>query len=356
MAYEAGARLKNIEMQWYHASDVAYPATWMRLHLYPNPLAGTRHRSQLFNSEGEVFYDANWMGDNPVPYIMQLKALTQQVIAGKARFDGGYYTNYTHVEPHVLNNYIYQTQFYKKIGLDPTKDMWENAITWHMNVGGVNVNGKTMESDVPSLLIAGSVGALVTGGIPNVIYDGRVAASTAKHLVEQCDSLEPIRDELIQQERERVYGLLCTLPVDGLLPGQAKKRLRTLIWDHLNYIKSESSLQKALEQLERFREETLPNMRLKSDTLRYNYDWVDALDVHDMLTALTLETKFCLFRKESRGAFYREDYPMTDNANWLKHLVGRKGADGELLLEALPVDLPYAQPEEDIADYFEVDY
>ena len=356
MAYDAGAKLKNIEMQWYHASDVAYPATWMRLHLYPNPLAGTRHRGQLFNKKGELFYDSDWMGDNPVPYIMQLKALTQQVIAGKARFDGGYFTNYTHVESYVLENYTYQTQFYKKLGLDPTKDMWENAITWHMNVGGVSVNGKTMESDVPNLLIAGSVGSLVTGGIPNVIYDGRVASNTARHLVEQADSLRPIINEMIQNERERVFGLLRTRPKDGLLPGQVKKRLRTLVWEHLNYIKSESSLQNATEKLIQFQEEILPKMRLKSDSLRFNYDWVDALDVHDMLTALMLETQFCLFRKESRGAFYREDYPMTDNLNWLKHVVGYKGANGELILETLPVDLPYAQPEEGVADFFEVDY
>ena len=59
LAYEAGAQLQNIEMQWHHASDVAYPATWMRLHLYPNPLPGTEHRSQLFNKNGEMFFDGN---------------------------------------------------------------------------------------------------------------------------------------------------------------------------------------------------------------------------------------------------------------------------------------------------------
>ena len=67
LAYEAGAKLQNIEMQWHHASDVAFPATWMRLHLYPNPLPGTEHRSQLFNANGEMFFDSNWLPENPVP-------------------------------------------------------------------------------------------------------------------------------------------------------------------------------------------------------------------------------------------------------------------------------------------------
>jgi len=355
MAYEAGAKLQNIEMQWYHASDVAFPATWMRLHLYPNPLAGTSHRGQLLNSEGEIFYDANWMGDNPVPYIMQLKALAKQVMEGKARFDGGFFTDYSHIEPHVFEKYFYQTQFYEKINLHPSKDMWENAITWHMNVGGVRVNGQTMESDVPGLLISGSVGALVTGGIPNVIYDGRIAAQTASERAKGMDTLKPLPEELAAAEEKRVFSLLTKTPEDGFLPGQVKKRLRTVIWEHLNYVKSEASLQKTLEELERLREEVLPKMRLKTDTLRFNYDWVDALDVYDMLNALTLETQFSLYRKESRGAFFREDYPNTDNTNWLKHIVGHK-SNGELHLDAIPVDLPYAQPEEDIASFFDVDY
>ena len=355
MAYEAGAKLQNIEMQWYHASDVAYPATWMRLHLYPNPLAGTRKRSQLFNRDGEMFYDSNWTGDNPVPYIMQLKALAKQVMAGKARFDGDYYTNYTHIEPEVLEKYIYQTQFYEKLGMHPTKDMWENAITWHMNVGGVRVNGETMESDVPGLLIAGSAGALVTGGIPNVTMDGRIAARTAAERAKRIDAHKPLPEAQALAEEERVMGLLRTSPQDGLIPGQVKHRLRKIIWENLNYIKSEGSMQKAMEELHRFREETLPRMRLGSDTLRFNYDWVEALDVFDMLQALTFETQFSLYRKESRGAFFRKDYPQTDNVNWLKHIVGAK-SNGELHLETLPVDLPYAEPDEDIADFFEVDY
>ena len=65
LAYEAGAKIQNIEMQWHHASDMAYPATWMRLHLYPNPLPGTERRGQLFNSNGEMFFDSNWAAGEP---------------------------------------------------------------------------------------------------------------------------------------------------------------------------------------------------------------------------------------------------------------------------------------------------
>lgn len=356
LAYEAGAKLQNIEMQWHHASDVAFPATWMRLHLYPNPLPGTEHRSQLFNSNGEMFFDSKWVPENPVPYIMQLKHLAKEVDAGRARLDGGYFTNYRHVERNSLDNYIYQTQFAKKIGIDFSEEMYENAVTWHMNVGGVRVNGSTMESDVPGLLAAGSVTALVTGGLANSMFEGLTAAETARRRVESMPRAEEPDAAEIAAEERRVLGLLRTGPSRGLLPGQVKKRIRRAMWEHMNYIKTEASMLAARAELDRIEAEDLPRMRMNTDTRNFNYDWVDALDALDMLKALKVQVGFSLHRRESRGCFYRRDYPVTDNRKWLKHLVGRRNEGGELDLELLPVDLPYAVPDEECASFFDVDY
>ena len=97
-------------------------------------------------------------------------------------------------------------------------------------------------------------------------------------------------------------------------------------------------------------------MRMNTDTRNFNYDWVDALDAVDMLKALKVQVGFSLHRKESRGCFYRRDYPVTDNREWLKHLVGRRNEGGGLELDLLPVDLPYAVPDEERASFFDVDY
>ncbi len=356
LAYEAGAKVQNIEMQWHHASDVAYPASWMRLHLYPNPLPGTEHRSQLFNKNGDMFFDSNWMPENPVPYIMQLKYLAKEVAAGRASLDGGFFSNFTHVERQSLEKYIYQTQFAKKIDIDLGEEMYENAVTWHMNVGGVRVNGLTMETDVDGLLAAGSVAALVTGGLANSMFEGLTAARTAEQRVAANDALPELDGSKVADEEARVFGMLRKEPRDGLLPGQVKKRIRRAMWDHMNYIKTEASMRTAQAELDRIEAEDLPRMRMNTDTHQFNYDWVDALDAVDMVKALQMQVQFSLHRKESRGGFYREDYPVTDNTNWLKHLVGRQKDSGELELEMQPVDLPYAVPEEKIASFFDVDY
>jgi succinate dehydrogenase / fumarate reductase flavoprotein subunit len=354
LAYQAGARLQNLEMQWYHVSDVRQPRAWMRLHLYPNPLPGTSERAQLFNSLGEMFFDGNMYPENPVPYITQLKHLVLQVQAGKARFDGGYYTSYRHVEPEVMDKWLHQTEFFRKLGLDPLRDMFENGVTWHMNVGGVHANGDTLETDLPGLYVAGSVAALITGGLPNTVYDGMTAV---RHIRENLSKLgwedaEPGSEEA---EVRRLSELFTTQPEQGLLPAQVKKQIRDVMWEHMGYVKSEKSILDGVAALQRIQAESLPKMRLGTHSKRFNMDWVEAVDVFDMLLACELLMRFSLFRKESRGGFYREDYPVTDNVNWLKHVMG-SSENGELRLYTKDVDLAYVWPQREVLDFFAVDY
>jgi succinate dehydrogenase/fumarate reductase flavoprotein subunit len=355
LALRAGCELQDIEMQWYHTSDILYPNVWMRLHLYPNPLPGTAHRTHLHNQEGEFFFDGNFFPENPVPYIMQLKHLARQVQQGKASLGGGYFTSYRHIEPEVLENYIYQTQFVKKLGMDPTKDLIENGTTWHMNVGGVRTNPATMESQLPGLFIAGSLAALVTGGIANVTYDGVVSAKAAGEWARSHAIADP-DEATINNEVDRIQAVFRTAPTDGLSPTQIKKRIRTIMSEQMNYIKSEASMSKALERLQQIRDQDLPRMRLGSLTKRFNYEWLEALEVLDMLLACEAITRTSLYRKESRGAFYRTDYPITDNVRWLKHTLGSLGDDGTFRIREEEVDLPYVRPDEARADFFEVDY
>jgi succinate dehydrogenase/fumarate reductase flavoprotein subunit len=355
LAFEAGAKLQNIEIQWYHVSDVAHPNSWMRVHMYPNPMPGTDKRSKLLNSDGEEFFDGGWYPENPVPYLQQLKYLAKEIKKGKATLSGGYFTTYAHVEPEVMERYIMPNEFFKKLGLDYRTESMENAVSWHMNVGGVRVNHETMESDVPGLLVAGSVNALVTGGLPNVMFEGIQAAHTAAGR-KGHGRRHPLSPQHVSAEQRRVESLSQPAGVDGIAPAQVKRQIRSLTWQHMNYIKSEASLITALEEFQRIRDVDLPRMGPRTQARHFNYGIVDALDVFDMLQALELEARFSLFRQESRGGFYREDYPFTDNENGPKHTVGVKGPDGKLALQAEAVALPYVRPKPAKEDFFEIDY
>lgn len=353
MAARTGAELYNLEIARWHVSDVAYPKAWMRLHVYPNPLPATRDSAQLVNSKGEVFWDLRTMSpDVNAPYHIQAKRLAEQVKKGLARFDGGYYSKLTHVDPKIMTEYMHHTSFHKKIGLDPSKDTIENAATYHYLHGGVWVNRQTMESRVRNLYAAGGAGGLVMG-MTQACFDGKVAAENAVRRIREIDPPE-VTQEQIEQEERRIFSLLKTEPKDGVRPIQVKNKIRDIMWNKMGYIKNEKSMRDALIDLAKVREELLPKMHLTSTTKRFNYDWVDSLDVFSMLDACELQIHASLFRKESRGPFYREDYPYVDNENWLKYIVMSR-RDGEISIRTEPVNLAGIELPKKV-DFFASDY
>jgi len=57
-----------------------------------------------------------------------------------------------------------------------------------------------------------------------------------------------------------------------------------------------------------------------------------------------------LARQESRGPHFREDFPFTDNTNWLKHVVVTR-TNGQVAIRLVPVRQKYARPTPGITDY-----
>lgn len=354
MAYRAGAQMQDIEIQWWHCSDIAWPKAWTRLHIYPNPMPATKETVRLYNSEGEMFFEQGMYPLAMQPYFLQLKHLYPHVKNGKARWNGGYFAGYTHIDPDIMEQYSYQTQFLKALGLDLSKDLIECGISWHMTLGGIRTNTETMETSLPGLYAAGGVGSHGVGTITFVSYDGTLAARGA---CERAKAIAPPRlpEEQIAREEQRVLARLKAKPEAGLIPAQVKKRIREIMWEKMGYVKSEAKMGEALGQLAEVREKLVPRMGLESLSRSWNYDWVDALDVEDMLDICELTIHSAKVRQESRGAFFREDHPYIDNKNWLRHTVVSRSGDG-LRIETVPVELKYIRPESEREDFLSADY
>ena len=70
-------------------------------------------------------------------------------------------------------------------------------------------------------------------------------------------------------------------------------------------------------------------------------DFHELLNCHEAEAAVLsaeMQFKAALMRKESRGWFLREDYPETDNKNWLKWIIVKKQGDEMTLTTE---DVPY---------------
>ena len=85
--------------------------------------------------------------------------------------------------------------------------------------------------------------------------------------------------------------------------------------NHAGIIRSAESLQSGLEQIVRL-EKQLPDDKTEYHTLLS----------HNLLTVAKLIIRSALYRQESRGGHYREDFP-DNNDTFLYHIVQQKGRE-----------------------------
>jgi succinate dehydrogenase/fumarate reductase flavoprotein subunit len=342
MAWRAGARLVNLEMQWWHTNDVAHPPSWQRIQIYPNPVLGSDHSARMVNSSGEEFF--NQQLDDPMafgPYTVQLKALAKQVHAGKARYDGGYYAGFDHIDPKEIDAYTTYGKPFYQLGLDPQKGPIETAVSAHYRQGGILVDTANMRSSVAGLYVAGGVGGHSNGLIALVTFDGK---SVADGIAADLDKLQrgAVPEDQVGLERRRLE-LILAMTGDGPTPVAVKEQIRRVMWDKVGVEKNRAGLFSALEDLDRIRSSVLPNMKIRNPTRIANYEWLDAMDVYNMIDAAELIVHSSIERRESRGPFMRTDFPETDNENWLAANIMVK-TDNGFRFEQVPYDLPFFQP------------
>jgi succinate dehydrogenase / fumarate reductase, flavoprotein subunit len=352
MAWRAGATLVNMEMQWWHTNDVAHPPTWQRMQIYPNPMLGSEKSARMVNALGEEFF--NQQQDDPLafgPYTVQLKALARQVQAGKARYEGGYYAGFDNCTAAEVETYTTYAKAFHQLGLDFPEQLLETAVTAHYRQGGIDVDTATMRASVPGLYVAGGVGGHSNGLIALATYDGKVVADgVAADLPELGDDAPAEQDIALECRR---LDALRTSSGTGMAPVQVKEKLRTLMWDKVGIEKTAANMTSALDDLAAIRRDVLPAMRIANRTRSANYEWLDAIDVVNMVDACELIVHSSLARKESRGPFFRRDFPLMDNGKWLVANVLKKSSDG-MRFEQRPYALPLFKPDFETRDNLEV--
>jgi succinate dehydrogenase / fumarate reductase flavoprotein subunit len=189
------------------------------------------------------------------------------------------------------------------------------------------------------------------GGVGPSSYDGKVAGEAAAMAARSAKPALP--RAALNAEQQRVFGFLVA-DRDGVRPMAAKLRIREIMWE-LGYVKNETKLNAALEGIVVVREQMVPKLRLQSASRNWNTGWMDALDACSMIDASEAMVRSALLRKESRGPFYREDYPYVDNENWLRKIVlTRDGREWKSRTE--PYALPHLKPEKSREPFFEADF
>jgi succinate dehydrogenase/fumarate reductase flavoprotein subunit len=95
-------------------------------------------------------------------------------------------------------------------------------------------------------------------------------------------------------------------------PPQVKKQLQKLMWDHVGLVRSGPKLEETLRALRETREHVLPTVKVTNKARVLNREWMESIELENILDIGEAMAAASIPREETRGAFYRTDFPELD--------------------------------------------
>ena len=222
------------------------------------------------------------------------------------------------------------------------------APTCHFFMGGAKVD-ENWQSTISGLFVVGENAAGIHGAnrlsqnaLAELLVSGTRAGKTAALL-----AVEINQAEIDPREAKPAIGSVSQLFArdTDIGPIALRNRLRQLMWEKVGLYRTESSLQDALEDLEAIAAD-LDQQSLSVTSRHHNRELVQSFENYFLFATAMCVTQAALQRTESRGAHYREDYPVRDDRNWIKHVVIRQ-MDNKFDMHTIPVDLNEMNPDEE---------
>jgi len=250
-------------------------------------------------------------------------AIVEEIKAGRGTDSGGVYVDLRECADFRGTR---QDKFLRERAIDASAAPVEVSVGFQCCNGGLLVNTR-METTVAGLYAAGENagglhGADRLGGnmLAGCIISGRIAGREAAGHVPRRSPIKPLRFERqgsdgTENELSQAYGPLFT-------------EIRRSAWENLLVVKSERSIEMFRDRLEQVRQRS---RAMAVDSGGMPAELENLLVVGEVLAETSLE------RRESRGGFYREDYPNAIQAAPEAHIV-TLSEDGRVLLRKETLD------------------
>ena len=339
MAYRAGGELMNMEFGglFYVAKQCDSVVIDGTLFLPPQIV----ERDRTTNAYGEEFLNGN-------PGLVTTVLWPIEVHAGRGPI---------YHEPFGIDREPYKEEIKRseknaelpcitmldRAGIDIFKDRIEQYVAFmgtSESGAGLRINDKS-ETNVMGLYAAGnssgdSLGAAnysAGTGMMKASVTGYRAGENAAKYAKRIGNVE-IDGSEIEKYREIIFAPLNRK--GGYTTDHVLTRIQQTIFPYeVHMVMHEKRLQAALTMIEFFRDHFIPKM-----TASDIHDLRKAHEVRNMVLGAEMMLRAAIVRTESRGWFYREDYPRRDDENWLKWIV-LKEETGEMKIWTVPVQKEY---------------
>ncbi|WGM89660.1 MAG: L-aspartate oxidase [Candidatus Bathyarchaeum tardum] len=301
IAFRAGAIVEDMEFVQFH------PTTLNKLGA-PHFLISESLRGEgaiLVNQDGRRFMlEHDPMGDL-APRDIIARTIFNELKTGPV------YLDFRHKgEEFILDRFPMIYNECLKYDLDITKDLIPVSPATHYLCGGIKTN-EYGETSVGNLLTFGECTCTGVHGA-NRLASNSLLESVVFSTLGAKKAKNYLKNSIYTSTQNTVSFANIDTPELTYL----KADLRKSMWDYIGIIRNEENIILMLRKLDRLRS------RLNSiGGVGVNTRFLKLLN---MVTVANLIATAAYARTESRGTHYREDFPNTDDKNWLKHICLQK--------------------------------
>jgi succinate dehydrogenase / fumarate reductase flavoprotein subunit len=272
------------------------------------------------------------------------RTIAQRIKDGYGSPNGGIYVDYTTSEVRERARYFYTRNidlFKNVFNIDVDTEPVECLMELQSHGGAPVVDENTMSVDYVGLFCGRGAGiggeASPAGTHMNAEIGAFAGRSAIKYLETSYKAPGSFDWSGVDAEFERLNGILTQQPDNGLRPVVIRRAIQNVGGKCLGIIRVTEELEEGLAELRRIREEDLPRQTVTDTSRAFNVEWREAIENRNLLDDTELTIRATLERKETRGYYFRPDYPERDNENWFCQLACRlNGEDFVFEKNALP--------------------
>lgn len=326
MAFRANVDLVDMEFQQFEPCAFVYPPQ-----IEGKVIATTllRHGATLRNGLGEEFMANYGLTRENAQKSTLARAMVAEVDAGRGTPHGGIYYDMTMLPADFLyvDHKIF-TQPAVQAGMDLTKVMPEMMPAAHTNLGGIRIQADC-STQIPNLFACGEVigglhGANRIGGSAGAetVVFGAIAGNSAAKYLKQGEKTQA-QDHA--SALDACLAAVCRFmdrPVGDVTAASIREKLGSIMAKYVGISRNAEGLQRAKQLVQELTEQL---EQAGAATLQEN---VGLYQCDNMLLLSRIQIEASLLRRESRGVFYRTDYPRQDDEQWRKNIVVHNSPSG----------------------------
>ena len=303
MAYEAGAKLADLEFIQFHPSALYVPGK--EAYLISEAVRG--EGAWLLDENGERFMRNIHPLAELAPRDVVAYSIFRQIQKSKSNF---IYLSLKHLDKDKIKERFHHIYNHlKEYGFDLTNDLLPISPAAHYMVGGIRTN-LDAETNISGLFVCGEAAStgvmganrLASNSLLECLVFGKRASDKASTVIKPNESLHECEPVSVEIKNENAYL-------------KYQNEIARLMSENLGIVRNKKDMEFALNQLNAIQK------KFDNNKNEYNH-----IKIRSAATICKLITNAAIIREESRGGHIREDF-QKENPDFRVHIIQQKGEE-----------------------------